>query len=133
MKDKLLKNKLLLEFSKKLFKKYRKDIISLIEKSTKNKFRYKRFEFRLEKGIDYWTLKRNKVIIGSESIKPQNKVLGSIVHELIHINTYNELIKEYKLGTGKTIEKWTVDRTNEIIKEINIKNKTDFKLQNYDK
>jgi hypothetical protein len=133
MKEQLLKGEKLLEFSKKLFTKYKKDIINLIEETTKKKFKYQRFKFMMEKGIDYWTVKQNKILIGSESIKQTKKVLGSIIHELVHINTYNKLIKEYNIGNSNKIERWTVDKTNEIIKKINYKNKTNFKLQNYDK
>jgi len=132
MKKQLLKGNKLLEFSKKLFKKHQKEVINLIEDITKNKFKYRRFNFGLERGINYWALKKNKIIIGSESIKEPEKVLGSIIHEMIHINTYDNLQKEYAAGKAKTIEIWTVDKTNEILKKINSYNKTNFKLQNYD-
>ena len=132
MKNTLLKGKRLLKFSKKLFGQYRKEIINLIENTTKKKFGYKQFRFELEKGLDYWTLKKNKIIIGSGSIKQPEKVLGSIIHEMIHINTYDKLLRDYKRGKSKIIEKWTVDKTNEILKKINRKNKTKFELQNYD-
>jgi len=117
-----------LEEVQKIFAEYKREIFQEIEKETKIKFKIK--EIKFEKwNKDYWSCGINRILIGNYH-KPKSKILTSVIHEAIHINTLylNLNYKENSIA----VEISTCVSATRIIKRLNKKFKKKFKMNKFD-
>ncbi len=109
-----------------IYEKYKKFIWREIPKETKIKWKIKEIKF-LEHDENSWCAARGDTIYIGQYYKPKSKILTSIIHEAIHLNTFNK--KFNKKIFNKTIiwsenmhlssEIATCILTNILIKKIN--------------
>ncbi|MFA4952626.1 MAG: hypothetical protein WC584_00210 [Candidatus Pacearchaeota archaeon] len=116
-----------------IYGKYRKIIWKEIPKKTKVTWKIKEIKFESwDRG--YWAAENNKIFVGYD-YKPKSKILTSIIHEAIHLNTINKKNQKRFSNSEKnaiTREIATCILTNFIIQKINKKLKKKFKKNRFD-
>ncbi len=117
-----------LEEVQEIYNRYKKDIFKEIEKETKIKFKVKEINFEKWKK-DYWSCGRDKILIGDYH-KPKSKILTSIIHEAIHINT-SHLKMNYNKNS-LAVEIATCILTSMIVRKLNKKFNKRFKMNKFD-
>jgi len=103
-----------------IYKEYKKFVWREIPNQTKINWKIKELKFGVwEK--DYWAAKNNKIFVGNYYKSP-SKILTSIIHEAIHLNTINKktiLMLSGSKEKAQAREIATCILTNIIIRNLN--------------
>jgi hypothetical protein len=119
-----------------VYNKYKQFIFREILKETKVKWRIKEIKFQIS-DKDFWCAETDKgdtIFIG-RYYKPKSKILTSIIHEAIHLNTINKKTKDklmYSKENSLGIETATCIITNMIIDKANKMFKKRFGKNRFD-
>ncbi len=119
-----------LEKVEKIYNKYKKFIWEEIPKETKLKWKVKTIKFK-ESNEKSWSAQKNGTILVGNYYKSLSKILTSIIHESIHINTSRIFKKTFK-KEAIAREIATCILTNKIIRKANKKFGKRFRKNRFD-
>ena len=117
-----------------VYNRYKKFVWKEIPKETKVNWKIKEMGFDLWER-DYWGGNTTTIYIGNY-YKPRSKILTSIIHEAIHLNTINEKTAKVLSGSkerAQAREIATCILTNMIIMRLNKKFNRKFRKNRFDR
>ncbi len=124
-----MKKPLPLKDIQKIYDKYKKFIWKEIPNQTKINWKIKEIKFK-EDNKEYWSAFKDTIFIGNY-YKSQSKIIASIIHESIHLNTLNKQI----IGSKENFfarEIATCILTNLIVRKLNKRFNKRFKKNRFD-